>query len=198
MRRYPAGKMVDDDALNRWFCREVLPLEAMLMRFIRRNWRIEADVIDLRQDIYERVLMGAQKELPHKPRQYVFTTARHHLINRAKRAQIVSFDLVADLESIVIDIDNDASQRQLEARDELRRAQAGIDNLPERCGEVVRLRKVQGFSTREVAEQLGVGKDTVEKQMTLGMRALADFMLGGSGKVVRTVRPKKAEEASQS
>ncbi len=75
--------------------------------------------------------------------------------------------------------------------------QAGIDNLPDRCGEVVRLRKVQGFSTREVADQLGVGKDTVEKQMTLGMRALVDFMLGGSGKIVRTKARDKNGKASK-
>jgi RNA polymerase sigma-70 factor (ECF subfamily) len=43
--------------------------------------------------------------------------------------------------------------------------------------------------TRETADELGVGIDTVEKQMTLGMRALANFMLGGSAKVQRSRVP---------
>lgn len=35
--------MLDDAALHRWFCQEVLPLEASLTRYIRRNWRAERD-----------------------------------------------------------------------------------------------------------------------------------------------------------
>jgi RNA polymerase sigma factor (sigma-70 family) len=179
-------QMVDDADLNAWFCREVLPLERALTRFIRRNWRTPADVSDLRQEIYERALGGARNEIPAQPGPYLFTVARNHLINRAKRARIVSFDLVADLETLDLDIDLFATERHLSARDDLRRAQAGLDNLPSRCRDVVQLRKVEGLSTREVAERLGVGIDTVEKQTTLGMRALVDFMLGGSGKIVRT------------
>jgi RNA polymerase sigma-70 factor (ECF subfamily) len=75
--------------------------------------------------------------------------------------------------------------RHLTARDELRRVQAGLDRLPPRCREVVRLRKIEGLSTRETAERLGVGIDTVEQQTVHGMRALVDFMMGGSGKIQR-------------
>lgn len=187
--------MVDDEDLNGWFCAEVLPLEGALMRFIRRNWRTEADVTDLRQEIYERVLSGARASLPTQAASYTFTVARNHLINRAKREKIISFDLVADLESIEFDVDLFAAERHLTARDELRRAQAGLERLPGRCREVVRLRKVEGLSTQEVADRLGVGTDTVEKQMTLGMRALVDFMLGGSGRIERkTVARRRAGE----
>lgn len=177
--------VVDEKALNRWFCEEVLPLERALMHFIRRNWRTEADIIDLRQEVYERALKGARSGLPQHSAAFVFTIARNHLVNRAKQARIVSFDLVADLEAVELAPDMLATDRHLTARDELRRAQAGLARLPKRCREVIRLRKVEGMSTREVAERMGIGIDTVERQTTLGMRALVDFMLGGPGKVVR-------------
>ena len=177
--------MMEEAALNAWFRREVLPLERPLMRFIRRNWRNAEEVIDLRQDIYERALTGARAGIPTHTRQYLFTIARNHLINRAKRAQIVSFELVADMASFDTEFDRFETERQLNARDELRRAQAGLDRLPPRCREVVWLRKVEGLSTRQTAERLGISADTVEKQITQGMRALVDFMLGGSGKVRR-------------
>jgi RNA polymerase sigma-70 factor (ECF subfamily) len=177
--------MIDDTALNAWFCREVLPLERTLMAFIRRNWRYETELVDLRQEIYERALVGAREGLPGQTRAYLYAIARNHLINRAKRARIVSFDLVADLERLDTDPDFGATDRHLTARDDLRRAQEGLDRLPPRCREVVRLRKVEGLSTRETADRLGVGTDTVEKQVTQGMRALVDFMMGGTGKVRR-------------
>lgn len=177
--------MTDEAGLRAWFCQEVLPLEAALTRFIRRNWRIEADIPDLRQEVYERVLEGAARGLPLQTKPFVFTVARNHLINCAKRAQIISFEVVADLESSTVAMDVMTPERHLTARDELRRVQAGLDRLPPRCREVVRLRKVEGLSTREVAERLGVGIDTVEQQTVHGMRALVDFMLGGSGKIQR-------------
>lgn len=176
--------MVDNHALHDWFCNEVLPLEGLLMRFIHRNWRIGDDVLELRQDIYERALIGAQGELPTNTRAYLFTVARNHLINRAARAKIVSFETFADLDSF-IPTDVFATERQLDARDQLRRAQAGIAALPPRCSEVVRLRKIEGLSTAEAAERLGVSNATVERQLTMGMRALANFMLGGTAKLKR-------------
>lgn len=149
------------------------------------------DLIDIRQDVYRQAISAAQRELPNQTRAYLFAIARNNLINRAKRAKIVSFDLVADLEHIGLAPDLYETERGLEARDELRQAMAGIEALPPRCREVIRLRKVEGYSTRDVAEQLGVSTDTVEKQTTLGMRALVDFMLGGSGKIQRPLFARK-------
>lgn len=166
------------------------------MRFIRRNWRIAEDVTELRQDIYERSLNGARVALPANARAFVFTVARNHLINHAKRARIVSFDLVADLESVG-QADLLSTERHLDARDQLRRANDGLNALPPRCREVVRMRKIEGLSTKEAAALLGVGTDTVERQLTMGMRALVDFMLGGPGKLQREgySRERRIEES---
>ncbi|MES2443945.1 MAG: RNA polymerase sigma factor [Pseudomonadota bacterium] len=183
--------MTDDRALNDWFCREVLPLERSLTAYIRRNTRVAADLVDMRQEIYERVLVGAQAGLPQNTRAYLFTTARNHLINTARRARIVSFELVADLEDVTRDIDMFETERHLNARDELRWALEALNQLPPRCREVVRLRKVEGLSRAETAERMGVGIDTVEKQTTNGIRAITDFMLGGSGKVKRPATVRK-------
>ena len=171
--------------LNAWFCREVLPLERALTSFIRRNWRVDADVKDLRQDIYERALAGARAGIPTHTRPYLFTVARNHLINGAKRAQIVSIELVADMPLLEPELDDFGTEAHLSAREELRRTQQALAQLPPRCREVVWLRKVEGLTTRETAERLGVSLDTVEKQITQGMRALVDFMFGGNGKIRR-------------
>jgi DNA-directed RNA polymerase specialized sigma24 family protein len=41
----------------------------------------------------------------------------------------------------------------------------------------VEMRKIDGLSQREVATQLGITEDTVERQVSRGVRALADAML---------------------
>ena len=169
--------MVEDGEIRRWFRAEVLPLEGALTRFIRRNWRVEADVVDLRHDIYELAITGARKSLPLATRPYLFVIARNHLINRAKRARLVSFELVADLESIQSDAGHFDQERQLLARDMLRRVEEGLAKLTPRVRQIVQLRKVRGFNTSETAEELGIGLDAVRKQTSAGMRALTDYIL---------------------
>ncbi len=190
--------MNTDAELHRWFCEEALRHEAALTGFIRRNWRDQSEIVDIRQDVYERALSAARHAVPLEARFYLLTIARNVLINRARRAKIVSFELMADLESIGWDEISVSTERQLDARDALRRTQAGLDALPPRCREVVRLRKVEGFSTQEVADRLGIGKDTVERQLTMGMRALIDFMLGGEGRIVRWSKADSRSHRTQS
>lgn len=155
------------------------------MRFIRRNWRNADEVGDIRQDIYVSVLRGASRELPDNAGAYLFKVARNALISRSRRAKLVSFELMAAADSQRWGAFEFEADDNLHARAELRRAEEGLKQLPPKCREIVRLRKVEGFSTQETAIHLGISIHTVERQLTLGMRALTDFMLGGTGKIQR-------------
>lgn len=179
--------MDDPEALDAWFVREVLPLEAALMRFLRRKWRVEGDILDLRQELYVRVYEAVGRQgMPAQTKPFVFTAARNLVIDHVRRARVVSIEIVADLEASHVAVDAVTPDRHVTARDELRRLQAGLDRLPARCREVVMLRKIEGLSQREVAARMGIAENTVERQMMHGMRALADFMLNGSGKIRRS------------
>lgn len=190
--------MVDSSALKAWFFREVLPLEPALMRFLRRNWRNSAEIVDMRQDIYARIYDAAREELPLQTKAFLFATARNYLINRARRARVISIELVADLEALSVAADMVTPDRHATAREELHRVQAGLDRLPPRCREVIVLRKIEGLSQREVAARMGIGEDTVERQMVQGMRALVDFMLGGTGRIRRSSAREHKVEREQS
>ncbi|MBJ6122989.1 RNA polymerase sigma factor [Sphingomonas mollis] len=189
--------MIDDLRLKYWFCEQVLPLEPALTRYLARNWRSGDDVADLRQDVYEAALSGARHEIPVNVSGYVFAIARNMLINRTKRSRVVQFEQLRDIETMDRNADLMASDRHLDARDALRRANDGLEALPPRCREVVRLRKVEGLSTRETAERMGVGRDTVERQLVLGVRAMADAMLGGSGRIKRGPSVRSRREKMQ-
>lgn len=169
--------MFSDDELNRWFRREVLTLEPSLTAFLRRHCSRIDEIADLRQEVYEKALRGAGRALPNRTAAYVFTIARNLLITRAKRARIIRFDFVADLEGLPLHVDWLTPERHVSARQELARARAGLDGLPSRCREVMRLRKVQGMKIREIADHLGIGIEAVEQQITRGIRLLANHML---------------------
>jgi RNA polymerase sigma-70 factor (ECF subfamily) len=163
--------------LDHWFVQEVLPLEAALARFLRRHRQPADDVADLLQEVYVRIYESAARRRPELVQPFVFATARNLLIDQARRAQIVSIEAYADLETLAIPGDDLTPERHASGHQELRLLQAALEQLPLRCGEVVRLRKIDGMSQREVAQHMGIAEDTVEKQIAKGMRALADALL---------------------
>ena len=173
-----AGIIVTPAEVNDWFVREVLPLEAELTRFLHQNWRNRSDIDDLCQDIYVRAYENAQAGIPKSTRAYVFTIARNLLIDRIRNAQIVPIETIADLESLNIGSDQPPADQRVMARQELRRLQAALEQLPPRCREAVVLKKINGLSIREVAEKMGISVKTVDRHLSEGACYLADFVYG--------------------
>jgi len=174
----PRASAMSMSDLDAWFAREVLPLEAALMQFLSRNWRNASDIADLRQDIYVRVYEAAQKEMPLSAKAFVFSIARHVMVDRVRRERIIPIEAVADLDSLGAASDEPGPDRDVIARDELRKLQAAIDRLPPRCREVVIGKRIQGLSRHEIAAQMGIAPDTVSAHLTDGMCALADMLYG--------------------
>jgi len=164
--------------LRDWFVREVLPLEADLMRYMLGIWRNRGDIADLRQDVYVRVLESAGRQLPQSAKPFVFAIARNVLVDRVRHARIVPIDAVADLETFAIPSDVPGPDRSVIARDELRRLQVAIDHLPPRCREAVILGRMEGLTGQQIAARMGISEATVSKHLATGMYALANVLYG--------------------
>lgn len=169
-----------DDSLDNWFIREILAHEGALMRYLMRSWYRRDDIHDLRQEIYIRVYEAAAKARPTMPKSFLFTTARHLMTDRLRRGRVVSIDAVGDIDALNVLIDELSPERRLGARQELKQLTEAFDRLPDRCREVVWLRRVEELSQKEVAARMGIGEKTVEKQVAKGMRLIADYFYGGS------------------
>ena len=161
-----------------WFVREVLPLEAVLMQFLRRHCREKADADDLCQDIYVRVYEAALQKLPESPKAFVFAIARHLLIQRMRRAQIVPIEAVADFDVLGTATDAPSPERATIARDELRRLQAALDRLPPRCRQAFVMQQVDGLSRQEIADRMGISDKTVMNHLREAGIALANILYG--------------------
>lgn len=160
-----------------WFVREVLPLEAVLIQFLSRSGRSKADVEDLRQDVYMRVCAAAYKEIPNPARPLVFTIARNLLIDQVRHAQVVPIDAVENLDVLNVAIDERTPDRTVVAREELRRLQAALEKLSERERTAIVMQKIDGLSTREIADRTSMSERTVRRVLNEGFRALAELML---------------------
>lgn len=161
-----------------WFVREVLPLEAILMHFLRHNWRGQSDIEDLRQDVYVRVCEAAQKGLPDQPKPSILMTARNLLVDRVRREQIVPIEAVSDLDALGLAVESPSPERAVLARDELRHVREALDELPPRSREAVVLGRIEGLSGREIAARMGIAECTVSEHLSNGIRHLADILHG--------------------
>ena len=169
------GPGLEDD-VDQWFAREILPLEQTLDRYLRRSWRDQWEVPDLRQDAYVRVYEAALREKPFNPKHFLFQVARNLMIDRSRRKNVVSFDSFADFDGIEADSDQPDAEQSAAARQEVRLLMTAIGELPPRCREVVTLRKIEGLSQREVARRMGITEDTVERQVSNGVRILRKLL----------------------
>lgn len=104
---------------------------------------------------------------------YIYIVAKNLSINRIlkeKRQQVFSLD------ETVVEISNlypNADEKMVTAEMQ-RRLKLAIEQLPARCRLIFRLAKEDGLKYREVAELLQLSVKTVENQMTIALKKIAD------------------------
>jgi len=177
----PFGADMSVGGVHDWFVREVLPLEPILMQYLHHNWRNKNDLGDMRQEVYMRVCEAAQRQIPDHAKAFLLTTARNLLISRVRQERVVPIESAADMDALGITMDEPGADRVVIAREELRRLQIALNQLPPRSREAVVLGRIEGLSRREIAARMGIAEDTVRQHLIHGMRTLANLLYGESG-----------------
>lgn len=172
-----------NESLDAWFASEILVHEQALSYFLRRCWPHRDELHDLRQEVYVRVYEAAGKALPTTPKAFLFATARHLMADRVRRSRVVSIEAVGDFESLNVLVEEVTPERWSSGRQTLKRLAEAFDRLPDRCREVVWLRRVEELPQKEVAMRLGISEKTVEKHVAKGVRLLAEHFYGGAAPV---------------
>ena len=172
------SEVSDDRAV--WLARQVLPHEPALRGWLRQKRNLPIDVDDLVQESYA-VLAGlASVDHVQNPRAYFFQVAHSLVLRELRRARVVSIRAVDDLDAFGATMDEPSPERQTADREELQHLADAIARLPRQCGEAFRLRKVEGYSQREIAARMGVAESTVEKHVAKAVKLLMEaFGRGG-------------------
>jgi RNA polymerase sigma factor (sigma-70 family) len=151
---------------------EILRLEGLLRAYLHRFAPKPADLEDLLQETYARLLKlpperRAQLQLIQA---FALTTARNIAVDWSRRRRVVPIDLVEDLDSLAAIDDGNGVEDIVHAHQELVRLAEAIATLPTRCAEVFTMRKVYGWSQREIAEHFNISISTVEAHLVKGVR----------------------------
>ena len=162
--------------LNRWFTEKVLPHEPALRAWLRGLFPTLPDVDDLVQETYVRVLRARAGAPIESTKAFLFTTARNLALDDCRHRQVISFEPIAEFERLHVLEDRPGVSETVGRRQELELLTQAIQLLPERCRQVLTLRKIYGLSQKEIAAQLGISEHTVEAQVGNGVRRCAEFL----------------------
>lgn len=165
-----------DPAIVAWVSANVIPFEAELRMKLRRLCNNPAEVDDLVQDVYYRILKTESIEHVREPKAFLMQTAKNILVDRFRRDAVVSIDAVANLEALDIPDSSPSTERVALARAELKWVLGLVANLPERCKQVFSARKIYGLSQKETADSLGISENIVEKEMMKGGKLVSEMI----------------------
>jgi RNA polymerase sigma-70 factor (ECF subfamily) len=162
--------------LDRWFIEEVLPHEPAYLAHARRFCGNADDAADLVQDAYAK-LMGLEtwRGLA-SPKAYALTMIRNLAIQKLRRARVVSIRQIAGLDAGDLADEAPNAQRQTIDREQLRRLLKAVERLPDRCRQIVIMRRFEDKPPQEIARQLGLSLSTLEKRLARGMFLLSQAM----------------------
>ena len=129
------------------------------------------------QEAYVRACQAERESPIIAPRSFLFKTVKNLALDHVKRAETRLSD----------SFDEDEAGPELSAygADPLHEASSheefslfceAVRLLPTQCRRAFVLKKVYGYSRREIAERMGVSENTVQTQIARGMKACMQFM----------------------
>jgi len=136
-----------------------------LIRYFRRRVAEPEEAEDLAHDVLVRLFcrggIADIKALQH----YVYETAHSVFIDWTRRNKVRARRAHQELNDDIPDPAVFACDRILLSKEEVRRVNASLQQLPERTREIFFLRRLEGMKHGEIATSLGVSLSTVEKHV---------------------------------
>lgn len=158
-----------------WFREEVQIHAGALRTWLKVKFPAIADVDNIVQETLTRVWRTQVAVEVASPKALLFATAHNLAIDQLRRQNVVPMESVAEIAELPVMEEGPTPSETAARTQELELLTQAIQSLPEKCRQVLTLRKIYGLSQKEIAAQLGISEHTVEAQIGNGMRRCATF-----------------------
>lgn len=153
------------------------------------------EVEDIVQETYVRLCQVGNPKQIHHPKAYLYKTALNLALDSQKRAEnrmtepwAEESDTSADLVGLAVD----HTFEQVASSEEFGHFCEAVRQLPVQARRVFVLKKVYGYSQKEIASELRLAESTVEKHVALAVRRCTAFMQGRVGREPDQIKQSEA------
>lgn len=156
---------------------EALESEGVLRAYLFRFVRNAADVDELLQETYARLLTANPSDgQVRSVRALALTIARNVALDWIRHRDVVPMELVSDLAGLDVLDERAQVDEIVNTHQELKLMAAVVADLPKRIRQAFTLRRVYGLSQKEIAERMKISEKTVEQLLVRAVRRCADAL----------------------
>ena len=142
--------------------------------FFARKVRHTEEAKDLVQDVFIKVFQNWHKiQQAEREDAYLFTIARNTLIDYFR--SILQMEQLENLPPFAEMIET-GSSNEAYSDEQIQLLHQTIESLPEQRRQIIKLKKLRGLSTEEIARELSISNRTVENQVYRAMATLRKHM----------------------
>jgi RNA polymerase sigma-70 factor (ECF subfamily) len=144
------------------------------------------EIEDIVQETYVRACQAGHRDEIRTPRSFLFKTARNLALDYAKRAESRLAISVEDEQEFGLGETQRAANEtfdQVASNEEFSQFCEAVRRLPVQCRRAFVLKKVYGYTQREIATELNISESTVEKHIAQGIKRCTYFMMQLDSKV---------------
>jgi RNA polymerase sigma-70 factor (ECF subfamily) len=129
------------------------------------------DVDDVCQETFLRTYKSSLEKEIQSPKSFMFRVAKNLIFSDFRRASTQLNEYVEDIDIVDSTIELDDLENNVLAQEKLGVMCEAIAALPNKCRQVVVMRKVYGLSTKDIAVRMNISTSTVSNYITRGMCA---------------------------
>ena len=170
--------------------------ETILRRFLRRFTSNAHDIEDICQETILRALEAEKARIIETPRAFLFGITKNIIRKKLDKESRGIIDFIEDFTPEEYLCNEPCLEEQIESQERMVKFMEAVTTLPAQCQRVFVLKKVYGYSHKEIAKAMGLSISTVEKHVASGLIRSSEYMLkdakpGAGNNVVDTKRHTK-------
>ena len=150
--------------------------ESFLKKFLARFLSGPQDIEDVAQETFLKAFDAEKDRAVRSPKAFLFQIAKNAALAKlTKKTQLIT-DYIEDLGSSELLSDEASVEERVQGQKKLTVFCQAAAALPPQCRRAFLMRKVYGFSHKEISECMGISVSTVEKHMAAGLKRCSQFM----------------------
>ena len=153
-----------------------LAAEPVIVSFVRRFFASNFDIEDICQETVTRALEAEKNRQIEDPGAFLFGVARNVVRKRLDKKSRSLIDFVDDFSADYYEADQPSIENRVDEQQRMLLFASAVETLPRQCQRVFVLKKVYGYSHKEIAAKLEISVSTVEKHVAAGLKRCMDQM----------------------